>query len=150
MTTKESIKNRLMTMIRKGTEVTSDRVSTPCWVYTGWVDDNGYGRFSLPRAGYTTTGKTRRRHLYVHRIVYTLFVGPIPKNYDIDHLCYNRRCCRPSHLEAVTHEENIRRRDEYARNNPNLSSGRHGIPYGDERPVVARQRPKDFDLDNLA
>lgn len=108
---KKDLQRRLSALIDKQTEVSSKTVDTPCWIYQGWQDDSGYGRFSLPRLGQTTTGKDRRRHLYVHRLVYTMAYGPIDKGLDVDHLCFNRLCCRPSHLEAVTHEENIRRRD---------------------------------------
>ena len=38
-----------------------------------------------------------------------LWVGPIPEGYDVDHLCFNSRCCNPVHLETVTHKENVRR-----------------------------------------
>ena len=114
MTTKADLQLRLSQMIRKDADVTSRFVDTPCWVYQGWTDKDGYGRFSLPRAGRTSTGKDKRRHIYVHRLVYTLNFGPIDKDLDIDHLCMNRLCCRPSHLEAVTHEENVRRREANA------------------------------------
>lgn len=44
-----------------------------------------------------------------HVWAYLVFVGPIPKELEIDHLCFNRCCVNPMHLEAVTHEENVRR-----------------------------------------
>lgn len=44
-----------------------------------------------------------------HRVSYELFVGPIPEGYDVDHLCGQPLCVRPSHLEAVTPSENRRR-----------------------------------------
>lgn len=44
-----------------------------------------------------------------HRIAYEWWVGPIPEGLTIDHLCRNRACCWPPHLEAVTFEENVRR-----------------------------------------
>lgn len=47
--------------------------------------------------------------MYVHRVVYTELVGPIPEGYDVDHLCRNTLCCNPLHLEAVSRQENIRR-----------------------------------------
>ena len=67
-----------------------------CWEYTG-ARTNGYGVFGFE-------GKTRR----VHRFMYSLYTK-IPKDYVIDHLCRNRACCNPLHLEAVTFLENVRR-----------------------------------------
>lgn len=49
------------------------------------------------------------RNQQVHRVTYELLVGPIPADYDLDHLCGVRNCIRPSHLEPVTHAENVRR-----------------------------------------
>lgn len=101
--------------IEKETTVRSWTVDTPCWIYTGWQDKDGYGRYTieLPNA---PDGSRRRRHIYAHRLAYKLAGRPLPRHLDVDHLCMVRLCVRPSHLEAVTHEENVRRRDEYAAN----------------------------------
>jgi len=45
----------------------------------------------------------------VHRVAYTLVKGPIPDGLTVDHLCRNKRCCNPSHLDAVTGSENTKR-----------------------------------------
>lgn len=50
-------------------------------------------------------GKYRK----AHRVSYEVFVGPIPDGLEMDHLCRNRACINPAHLEPVTHLENMRR-----------------------------------------
>ena len=55
--------------------------------------------------GYVGTGHGR----YGHRDAYEAAKGPIPDGLEIDHLCRNRACINPDHLEAVTHRENVRR-----------------------------------------
>lgn len=69
-----------------------------CWRWRGSIQANGYGRFRA-------NGKTT----YAHRAAYALFVGPIPDGLGLDHLCRNRWCVNPEHLEPVTQRENIRR-----------------------------------------
>lgn len=72
--------------------------SKPCWVWTGWCDPNGYGQFF-----------DGARVVGAHRFAYELWVGPIPAELVLDHLCRNPSCVNPAHLEAVTRSENALR-----------------------------------------
>lgn len=61
------------------------------------------------RDGYAVRSQSNRVTLYIHRWSHEQFVGPIPDGYQVDHLCSNTWCVEPTHLEAVTPEENMRR-----------------------------------------
>lgn len=75
--------------------------ATGCINWTGPVTRQGYGRIGL--------GGRDGGHTQAHRLAYETAKGPIPEGLVIDHLCRNRRCCNPDHLEAVTSRENTRR-----------------------------------------
>lgn len=69
-----------------------------CIVWEGCVNSRGYGVISLDGARVLT-----------HRLSYEAHIGPIPDGLQIDHLCRNKRCVNPAHLEPVTGLENQRR-----------------------------------------
>ncbi len=71
-----------------------------CWPWTGCQDGNGYGMVFEDE---------RRRGRRAHRVAYEVIVGPVPVGLQLDHLCRNRLCCNPAHLEPVTKHENWRR-----------------------------------------
>lgn len=73
--------------------------SKGCWVWKGakWEETN-YGQMRIG-------GKLIR----AHRVSYLLFKGEIPAGTEIDHLCRNKLCVNPDHLEAVTHQVNMQR-----------------------------------------
>ena len=69
-----------------------------CWKWTATIQNLGYGQFSV------------NGHLVLaHRFSYELVNGTIPDGYELDHLCRNRSCVNPAHLEVVTHSENGKR-----------------------------------------
>mgnify|MGYP003292883006 CR=1 FL=1 len=71
---------------------------TGCWNWQGTVLRTGYGFVYF-----------HKEKWLVHRLSWTLTHGPIPDRLTIDHLCRNRRCVNPEHLEPVTNRENILR-----------------------------------------
>lgn len=78
--------------------VSVDR-NSGCWEWLGHVKATGYAEL----------GVGGRSYIRLHRFAYERFKGPIPSGLEIDHLCRNRRCANPDHLEAVTPRENVLR-----------------------------------------
>ncbi len=71
-----------------------------CWNWLAQISNKGYGQFKLTRS------RTSRP---AHRWSYQYIVGPIPMGLILDHLCRNRCCVNPAHLEPVTNRENVLR-----------------------------------------
>lgn len=71
----------------------------PCWQWAGWADEKGYGRMAYED----------QRSARVHRVTYGLFRGYVLESQVVDHLCRNRLCCNPWHLEAITQSANTQR-----------------------------------------
>jgi hypothetical protein len=88
-----------------------------CWLWDGRHDKDGYAQ--------TSVGKKTKP---AHRVVYEEFVGPIPEGKELDHICRQRGCVNPRHVEPVTTLVNQQR-------SPLTSSGRtdcihgHGVLY---------------------
>jgi hypothetical protein len=69
-----------------------------CWNWTAYCVPDGYGQF-----------RYNSKIISAHRYSYTRFVGDIKDGLVIDHLCSNRKCVNPEHLEQVTQQENVSR-----------------------------------------
>ena len=96
-------------------------VGDGCWEWTGSLTGAGYGKVL-----------TFRSVRVAHRVLYELLVGPVPDGRELDHLCRNRRCVRPDHLEPVTHLENVRR----SAGNGSKSGCPSGHPYTPENTYI--------------
>ena len=85
-----------------------DGKPSPCHLWTGPTSGTGrggnYGRMSL-------NGQTVATHI----VAYTHYYGYVPSKKQIDHLCNQRLCCNPAHLELTTHLTNQRRRAKRAK-----------------------------------
>ena len=82
-----------------------------CWIWQGATNAYGYGAVSR-----------KSGEGYAHRLAYLLWVGPAG-SLDVDHLCGVPGCVNPDHLEAVTHQENMRRSGKHRQRRTHCSKG---------------------------
>lgn len=89
-----------------------------CWEWLGNKNDNGYGLL-----------KVNGKQLRVHRLTYNEVIGPIPEGLMPDHLCRNRGCVNPFHLEPVTNKINVMRGSGLTAQNAQKTHCPSGHPY---------------------
>lgn len=106
---------RWVERIQKGVKVNDHG----CWVWTGSLDRNGYGRFKATICG-------RKRNFSAHRAAWLCLRGSIPYPLIPDHLCRNRACCNPEHMELVSNSVNVLRGDHSRKKG--RSGRRAGVP----------------------
>jgi hypothetical protein len=104
--------------------------ATGCWEWTASLTPLGYGRFSF-----------RGKHpASAHRAAYILYVGEIPEGLSLDHLCRNPKCINPSHLEPVTHKENVLRGEGIAALNARKIECIRGHEFTTENTIIDGNR----------
>lgn len=116
---KTPIADRLWAKVVKGP------TPSACWVWTGCLV-SGYGQIQ-------GDGKSR---IYTHRLAYELLVGEIPADLVLDHICRNRACCNPDHLQAVDERTNILRGIAPAAVNARRTACTHGHPLEGDNVIV--------------
>lgn len=103
-----------------------------CWEWQDHRKATGYGYIWVLELG---------QQAPAHRVAWELTRGPIPAGLEIDHLCRNRGCVNPAHLEPVSHQENVRRGTSPAAFHAGKTHCKHGHPYGPESQVRHRCQP---------
>jgi hypothetical protein len=94
-------------LARMKRKITIDQ-ETQCWNWNGHKTPNGYGKH---RKGPGQPERMTHRLMWEHH-----HNQQIPDGMQLDHLCRNRACCNPEHLEPVTGSENTLRQDHFCRN----------------------------------
>lgn len=104
-----------------------------CWIWHGNLGQAGYGRI-----------KIGRRNVAVHRLAYSLLVGPIPEGHEIDHVkargCTSRACVNPAHLEPVPHRVNLLRGASIVAENALKTHCKYGHAFTPENTTIERTK----------
>lgn len=100
-----------------------------CWIWEGSKHTDGYGLF-------TVNGKRLRAHRYS----YEYFKGNIPEKLVIDHLCRNRACVNPIHLELVSIRENIMRGEGLSAQNARKTRCKRGHDFNEENTILVYKK----------
>ena len=110
------------------------RLDGDCWLWTGCTTKGprgygGYGQFQVD-------GRARS----AHRFAYEALCRPIPRGLCIDHLCRNRACVNPAHMEAVTIKENLLRGCGACAQNARRTHCKNGHPFSGSNLILRTGR----------
>lgn len=94
-----------------------------CWLWHGATGSNGYGQMQF-----------EMRRQQAHRVAYQLFIGPIPRNLTLDHICRRITCVNPYHVRPMTMAENSRIGNRFTAR----TACHQGHPYSPENTMLYR------------
>ena len=101
------------------------KVVNNCWEWQGGIKMDGYGSFYWNKKQYPS-----------HRIAYQILRGNVPEGLELGHLCRNRKCCNPEHLEPVTHHQNLMRGNTIIAINSRKTHCPQGHPYNGDNLII--------------
>lgn len=103
-----------------------------CWEWQSTMSENGYGIFTHHEMG----------RVFAHRLALHVAGYPVPAHLTVDHLCRNRKCVNPDHLEQVPVEVNILRGMTAGGRNARKTHCKHGHEFTPANTYVGKSRTK--------